>query len=49
MKRQYLIPSITVVSIQFSSICTTSSPGRTIGGNAGLGLGGESGGAIDPM
>ena len=47
MKRQYLIPSMTVVAIQFSSICTASSTGLTIGGK--LGSGGESGGTIDPM
>lgn len=49
MKRQYLIPSMTVVAIQFSSICTASSTGLTIGGNTTLGSGGESGGTIDPM
>ena len=43
-KKQYIVPSTTLVSIQFNSICKISS----IGGGT-LGLGGESGGSIEPM
>lgn len=42
MKKQYIIPETTLVTIQFSSICKISSIG---GGD--LGLGGE-GGGIEP-
>ena len=48
MKRQYLIPNTTTVSIQFCSICTTSTTGRSIIGNSSLSSGGENN-AIDPM
>ena len=50
MKKQYILPSTTTVAFRSGFICQVASPaaGMTIGGNSGLGTGGE-GDNIDPM
>ena len=53
MKKQYINPNTTAVAFYAGSICQATSPSpsssTTIGGNAGLGTGGNSGGTIDPL
>ena len=50
MKKQYILPSTTIVPCYASLICQTASPasGFSIGGNSNLGIGGETT-TIEPM
>ena len=50
MKKNYIIPNTETAAMQAGFICQAASPaaGMTIGGNSGLGTGGQ-GENIDPM